>query len=59
MKITKVIPIVHREFPNVIHVEVHTDEGFIGLGERLTISGRLSLTSFENLWHLQLSVRTP
>ena len=33
MKITKVIPIVHREFPNVIHVEVHTDEGFIGLGE--------------------------
>lgn len=33
MKITSVTPIVHAEFPNIVHVEVSTDAGVIGLGE--------------------------
>ena len=33
MKIVSVTPIVHPDFPNIMHVEIHTDEGNVGLGE--------------------------
>jgi len=33
MKIRSVTPLVHHEFPNVMHVEIETDEGIVGLGE--------------------------
>jgi len=33
MKITKIETIRVEEFPNICFVQVHTDEGFIGLGE--------------------------
>jgi galactonate dehydratase len=33
MKITSVTPFVHPDFPNVLHVEVATDQGVTGLGE--------------------------
>ncbi|MBP1934534.1 mandelate racemase/muconate lactonizing enzyme family protein [Ammoniphilus resinae] len=33
MKITKIETILIEEFPNICFVQVHTDEGFVGLGE--------------------------
>ena len=33
MKISSVKPFVHPDFPNLVYVEVATDEGIVGLGE--------------------------
>ncbi|MFM2175822.1 MAG: hypothetical protein RLZZ527_898 [Actinomycetota bacterium] len=33
MKISSVKPFVHPDFPNLVYVEVTTDEGIVGLGE--------------------------
>ena len=33
MKIKSVTPFVHPDFPNLVHVEILTDDGLIGLGE--------------------------
>jgi L-alanine-DL-glutamate epimerase-like enolase superfamily enzyme len=33
MKITKIATIVHEDFPNIVHVQITTDEGITGLGE--------------------------
>ena len=33
MKITEVRTYLHKDFPNLVHVEIATDEGLVGLGE--------------------------
>lgn len=33
MKISSVKPFVHPDFPNLVYVEITTDEGVVGLGE--------------------------
>ena len=39
MKITAIETIRSAEFPNILWVEVHTDEGIVGLGETLLWAG--------------------
>lgn len=42
MKITAVNPLVHAEFPNVLHVEIETDAGIVGLGESYYFAGTIA-----------------
>lgn len=40
MKITRIETIQIEEFPSLIFIQLHTDEGVVGLGETLAASAR-------------------